>query len=349
MYTILGLNDVSKSHILMRDVDERINHQKFCHRCGNVKNESNPLCNAVHVPFASIERESMNLYYLKPAQLDLLRNGPAKLGIEGPAGTGKTLALLLKIMYIIKDESTDNIILLAPSPHHIQCKNFLEENNVDVQFTETFPLQPSGICDRKHPSKPAVRIVELKKFKDQCQDLCESEERLITLHEHVFVDDLQTITTVGSPEMVEELLRRLREICVMENPEIHVWIAYDPVQGYQEPKEESALREHIRAYFNGVTIRMLDEVLRNSRAILEVVDIEYSDDAFHTDQSVPVRKDGHSISGPPVDWFILYGSSDHSIWKRYLKEILEKIFSEWSDIPTAFLHYDDDDIVFGHE
>ena len=105
---------MSRTHILKRDVDERIDKQKICHRCGNSLKQAHPLCNAIYRPAGSIERDTMSLYYLKPAQMDLLTNGPSQLGIEGPAGTGKSFVLLLKIMYLIKAESKHDIILLAP-------------------------------------------------------------------------------------------------------------------------------------------------------------------------------------------------------------------------------------------
>ena len=132
---------------------------------------------------------------------------------------------------------------------------------------------------------------------------------------------------------MEETLRRLREMCDIDDAEIHIWLAYDPVQGVKKN-----MRELVQKHLNGVTIRCLDEVLRNSQPILEVVDKEYSEDSYHTSQSVPVRKDGHSINGPPVDMYLLTGSCEDT--EEYLKDTLEKIFSEWAQVPTAVLHDD---------
>ena len=72
--------------------------------------------------------------------MELLLNGPPKLGVEGPAGTGKSMVLLLKIIYLVKEETQFNVILLAPDPHHLQCKNFLEENGIETRLSDVFPL-----------------------------------------------------------------------------------------------------------------------------------------------------------------------------------------------------------------
>ena len=66
--------------------------------------------------------------------MSLLTSGPKKLGLEGPAGAGKTLVLLLEIMSIWEEGSKYNVILLVPDPYQVQCRNFLEDNGVDVRM-----------------------------------------------------------------------------------------------------------------------------------------------------------------------------------------------------------------------
>ena len=254
-----------------------------------------------------------------------------KLGIEAPAGTGKTLVLLLKIMYIVKAESDFNVLLLAPSPHNIQCKQFLRRNGVDVHLTDAaFPMPASDLNDREHPSQPKVRVVDLGEFQEKCQKNIKSNSA-ISLREHVFVDDLQWTK-------LQTTLECLSEICDMHDPEINVWMAFDPVQGYG-----GAMHDDFKTIFNGAAICTLSEVLRNARPILEAAHVQYSNYASYYGHIVPFHKSGHSINGPLIECFGLYKSpkSNISIQKQYLKETMQKIFSEWLEVPTTILYFDE--------
>ena len=64
---------------------------------GTPQKEAHPLCNAIYRPAGSIERDTMSLHYLKPAQMDLLTNGPSQLGIEGTAYIRRRKELLEEI------------------------------------------------------------------------------------------------------------------------------------------------------------------------------------------------------------------------------------------------------------
>ena len=333
----LVLEEVSQTHLLITGVDERVDQQKTCHLCENPKKESQPLCNSTYCSPGSIARDNMNLYYLNPLQRDLLSNGPLKLGLEGPAGTGKTLILLLQIIYNIKAESKFDIILLAPGAHAQQCKNILEFNDVDVQMIDQFPLHPSNAVNRKHPSQPIVRIAELRDFGEKCKNHPHLKP-MSMLQEHIFVDDLQTL----DDSRRDETLRRLRELSDMRHIEINVWFAYDPVQGFKR----NDLHRDLQKHFNGMAFQTLNAVLRNSRPIIEAVDTEYSKQAenFEIEKLVPLRQNGHSINGPAVDCIVLTRSQGISIKQRYLKEILGKIFCDWPNVPTAVLYWDTNEL-----
>ena len=338
----LGLEDVSPQHLLMT-VDERINHQKLCHQYGNPTKESQPLCNTTFCEQTSIMREAMNIVYLKPRQFDLLFNGPLKLIIEGPAGTGKTLIILLKILYLVKSETIFNIVLFVPFPYNICCFNLLKENNVDIRSEDTFPIKPLDVSDRKQPSQPIVRVVDLNKFHKNCWEYS-GLNRMDPLHEHVFVDDLQAIDDVlGMSKEYSETLRRLGEICT---PDTYTWFALDLVQG---GAFFTALRDDIQDHFSDITIAEVQENLRNSGPIQEAVNAQYS--AYLSEEkAIPPFKMGHTISGPPIDCYLLtelpsrddYDDLNLPIQRRYLIKTLEQIITnDFPDVPTAVTPIDD--------
>ena len=221
---LLSASEEFSQQNLLLSIDKRVDQQKISHQCGNPKKESEPLSNAEFCGPTSIARETMTLFYLKPRQFNLLFNGPPRLIIQGPAGTGKTIIILLKILYLVKNESPFNIVLIVPYPSNIRCKMFLKENNINVRMEDSFPIKPSSISDRNQISQPIVRIVNLKDFSNYCCDERDSD-RMESLQEHVFVDDLQAIH--GSTE--EETIKRLKELCDTHHDDAHIYIAYDPV------------------------------------------------------------------------------------------------------------------------
>ena len=353
----LALEEVDPSHLLLRGVDERVDKQKICHRCGKSTKESHPLCNAEFCDPNSVERKTMDIFYLKPRQLDLLRNVPVKCAIEGPAGTGKTLVLLLKIINLVIEESAYNIILMTPFPHTVRCKTFLEDNNVEIQMEEAFPLHPLNACDRKHPSRPVVRIVDLKKFKKWCLPIdydsdCSDNYRgyiggygdhievdaIDCLQEHVFVDDMQTVFNAYDDGVSEsECIELLSKSCDMPNVDIYVWLAYDTAQNHGSFDLDSSftnsIRKTIKTCFCTVNYYELNEVLRNAKPIIEALKEQYECSV----SEVPIHLDGHSINGPPIDCHILMKSQKRRR-KAYLKGTLQKYLTEWQDVPTAILH-----------
>ena len=317
-------------------IDKKIDQQMICNRCGT-KNEHLPLCNAMYCPPASLAREVMDLFYLKPDQFNLLFNGPFKLVIEGPAGTGKTIVILLKIIYLVRSDTEYNIILFAPYPHNIRCKHFLEKNGVQVLMEETFPLQPLGDAGRGNLIAPIVRIVDLQMFNInvfvdmECYDSA-GENEMVNFHEHVFVDDMQAMDFSKIRKNYEKPFQILSQLCNFNDKMIHLWLAFDPAQhdGYV-----GQLRHALCDMFEGVTTYELTYVLRNSRPILRVVDAEYSS------EFVSIRKDGHSINGPTVDIYVLTNSLNPTrkafYQQQYLKKELDSIFKKWHDVPTAIV------------
>ena len=217
-FAFSALDEVSKQHLLLA-VDERVKRQKVSHQCENLKKESEPLFNVQFCDETSVPRETMNLIYLTTRQFNLLFNGPLKLLIEGPAGTGKTLIILLKILYLVRSETPFNILLIAPFPHSVRCKRFLEDNNVDARLEDSFPIKLLDNCDRKQASQPIVRVVDLTKL----SDWCDTHIKLIgpvDIHGHVFVDDFQSIK--GS----EVFLNSFKQT----HADTYMWLAFDPIQ-----------------------------------------------------------------------------------------------------------------------
>ena len=330
-FPFLALDEVCESTLLM-SIDDMIAHQKICNRYGT-KNEDQPLCNAVYRHPASLARDVMELFYLKPSQYDLMFHGPDKLVVEGPVGTGKTIILLLKILYLLRSGSESNILLLAPYPHNVRCRYFLERNGVKVVMEEKLPLQPFSRLHGQNLSQPIVRILDLVLFGEECDKksvVCGTSPFM----EHVFFDDLQSMLQ----EMVDRnwmnLLQSLHQLCDMQMEGTFFWIAIDPQQG----GFSSPVRDAIRKVFDQLPTHELNYVLRNSQPILEMVDTQYS--AFSSPREIVINKGGHTINGPPVDIYAVINDNKASEEEvlPYLKATLHKILDGLHDVPTAILY-----------
>ena len=308
-------------------IDDKIEHQKICNKHGT-KNEHQPYCNVKYCDPASLAREVLELFYLKPQQMDLLYTELARLIIRGPAGTGKTILIILKILFLIKSETEFNILLFAPHPHNIRCKKLLERNNVNVQMVDNYPIQPSfqNCNERKNQSNITVRIVDLKEFMFEYYNKAVNNSTP-TFNEHVFVDDLQVVDKMSS----DDILKSLQLICNTTHPDIYTWLALDPVQNMYR----GLVRDELEKVFQGFTTITLNHVLRNSQPIIDVLSAQYSERSSSAD--VPMQKGGHTMNGPPVDIYV-NSKYDKRSKEVHLKETLIKIFDDWHGVPTAFMY-----------
>ena len=341
-------------------IDKKIDQQQICQFADDSNKQDRSLCNVELCPKASISRNTMNLMYMKPKQFELLANNKyVKYQILGPAGTGKTIVILVKIIDLVNAETPYNIILFAPFPHSLRCERFLQSNHVDARMVKDFPLKSSKLAARENPVRPIVWIVDMDDFVNYNKTIKESKRVTKPMGDtnflaHVFIDDAQSMT--GDKDSID----RLREICNMTQSDIYVWCAIDPVQG-------SNFLEH-RLNPLQLPVYELQEILRNSQPIVEVIKEKYS--AKINDFNIKKEKFtaihfGHTINGPPIDCYGLRKSHNNSeecprpqtmllgdmivsitppcilsaTKKRYLKETMCQIFSEYH-VPTAVLYND---------
>ena len=134
-------------------------------------------------------------------------------------------------------------------------------------------------------------------------------------------------------------VKQLSEICDKKHADIYMWLAFDPIQ--RDAARSNYLKEQLQDHFNGLAVCRLQEVLRNSQPIIEVINAQYTERSsiYSVKQAVPIGKDGHTINGPMVDCYMLTGPLDHLIHERYLKEMLNEIMSHWPQVPTAVLYF----------
>ena len=78
-----------------------------------------------------------NLIYLTPQQKDIFDHYP-HLILRGHAGCGKTVLSLLKVVEVLQKNSNDQLVLVAPSPHHLRSLNYLRNNSIHADVVKKF-------------------------------------------------------------------------------------------------------------------------------------------------------------------------------------------------------------------
>ena len=85
-----------------------------------------------------------NLLYLTLQQFDLFYN-IKKAVVRAPAGCGKTVLVLLRILQLVADKTADKILLIGPWPHVLRCKMFLESNGLSVLLAKLVPASFASV------------------------------------------------------------------------------------------------------------------------------------------------------------------------------------------------------------
>ena len=123
--------------------------------------------------------------------------------IRGVGGTGKTILILLKLIELfrkqlteldedknvndnqqntIKQENAENLVsdpnmflLLAPNPHHLRCKMFLDDNGINTCLISN---DPNMITPKQDKNTPLVKIVDLKSFLEEISLFYAEQEKV---------------------------------------------------------------------------------------------------------------------------------------------------------------------------
>ena len=266
---------------------------------------------------ASIEKDAMNLYYLKPMQKALICNEKIKRFIlRGPAGSGKTIVILSTILQLSREDTHLVIILVAPYPHHLRCQQFLQSNGIDVRMGKMFP-QSGFPLDSK---KCVVWIFSLENFLHSLPITATPISNI-----HIFIDDFQNVfdylKTKKVSRMATEFLKDFNK--QSEVADKHMIIAVDECQRNDDLCKSLLEVEGLPAYH-------LREVVRNSQPIVEVVMQEFSvkSESLDTSQRYCLSM-GHMINGPAVELHILKHPEGVEInrekQKSHLQLTIEKV------------------------
>ena len=316
---------------LLKRVDKRITQQEYVHECKKCNETKEPFGNVRRCRCGSIEKEIMNLYYLKPRQMQLLYDVLHRLKIiRGPAGTGKTLLLLIHILLLLRSDTKYDIVICAPHPHHLRCYKFFKKNGVLVQIEDKFPT--SHLIAKRGDSRlaPIVRIVELRSFYDSLPITN------LDMPMHLFIDDLQAVLCY----QVEKKVTNLKDFLF----QFHNRATSDGTYCLITIDDLQRMNSYVKTVFEpqGWPIFKLDEVLRNSVPIIGVMNDQFSIQSRDLEKSDQYSlKNGHAVNGPCVDCYMLERPYSVKLSKaqklEHLRMALEETFKIYGGLPIAVL------------
>ena len=283
---------------------------------------------------ADIFQKYLNIGRLTKYQLQLFRNEERFLWVEGPAGTGKTMVMLGKIIHLALNSAPDKRILLISqgyntSPaiaNHLELLNNVHQditceliayNHKKMDGNISEKLEKAHNRLRKQLSANGSKVVLLK-FRT-C--LGNSIDSLITMFDYVFVDDFQSIhdselddihqePTCGNKTIISAGL-----IPIVKNSSSNstsLWIFSDEAQScYSKTGKLMLCRElyssftaatnELRSYFDNSKYE-LSINLRNSHEIAILLSVirksyEKMDFAGSLPVAWPQQNEGHLLHG----------------------------------------------------
>ena len=323
------------------------------------------------IPSPKIVKDFLGIDNLTKQQYDLINSDEKFLWINGPAGAGKTVVLLAKILQLALSSYDNKIVLFCET-----CDD--HTMTLDHKYLHR-PLEKAGvkhrsICLLEMTEKPTdeiycamifcrirdylndnqVVIITLKGYDTMTEDIEDIENtmliNIISLFQgkgiHVFFDDIQVKLQRDVDVMSKnrdsdyDLLKTLFE----QSSSCHVWISCDVLQYviYIVDEEDVVVRHNFKLFFNdelsSTQLVSLSMNLRNTSDLSKSLSIIRQQIIESGHLVSPFRNDfailqapGHYIHGPKSNIHVLQKFDKELIHSIFVKELNELCFDEIID------------------
>ena len=338
-------------------INERLRSGRFAFRSNNPE----------VIPSPKIVKDFLGINNLTKQQYDLINSYEMFLWINGPAGAGKTVVLLAKILQLALSSKDNKIVLFCEtiiSPEHLlkplkkagvkHASTFvlesIEESTDEITYTSIF-------CRiRDYLNENQVVIIWLRGFDTLTKDIEDIENTMlinvIRLFQgkgiHVFIDDIQVKLQRDTDVMTKnrdrdyDLLKTLLEL----SSSCRVWISCDMLQNfiYIADEEEVIIRHNSRlaGFFNeelsSTQLVSLSKNLRNTSDLSKTLSIIREHILEQGNIVSPfknyfaiIQSPGHYIHGPKSIVHVLQRFDKELIYSIFVKEFNELCFDDIKD------------------
>ncbi|XP_063692987.1 uncharacterized protein LOC134824910 [Bolinopsis microptera] len=284
----------------------------------------------------NIFKDMLGIEYLTVEQRDAFNRDQNLLVINGPAGSGKTIILLAKIIKVIKSNVDNRAVLYIFSDDNISCKRYQDALDKAEISNEVIVNNMSMVYSREYTEQVVlesesrvviVRISSLSRFTYN-----NSVTKLMYRNIHVFFDDWQGMRGPLARKMFTE-----RDLLLTVGALTNCVIACDFTQAYS--LELSSYRKRRKRFYSFLTnlpperIVTLSLNLRNTSDITDILSkirehIILQVLQEERDDTIPMIKQGHFIHGPQIVVHVIYkiiNEKDFSVVTDILNEELDKL------------------------
>ena len=329
-----------KALVTRKSVDEDEIKTSTKRRKGKSKSKKYPE-NPEMVEAPELFKKFLNISCLTRDQLDVFNSQERFLWVEGPAGTGKTLVMLGKIIDIVLHEPPNKRVLLISGgwnsvpalDGHVQllnkitrcikvfCNFYFEENG---SYDQVLQVEES-LSEQLQDHSNRVVILEVG-YKNTISNIW---HRVITGFDYAFVDDHQAMTDEYSNESDIVSSGHLPVVQDRAKNKTSLWIFSDIVQEWNSSVDmmyEPCQCPKFRDLFTNK--KLLNVNLRNTYEIsfvLSVIREHFNtiDIPSKDNFSIPQQREGHFLRGTKPVIYLL--RNDDSSWKRILEEQLTNL------------------------
>ena len=277
-----------------------------------------------------IFKKYLNIRCLSEGQRAIFDSNERFLWVNGPAGSGKTLVILGKILQMVRTPySGKKIILMCPDL--INCtavrrhQKFLEEiKDVPYEIMESVDTDFDGF--KLKIAKSDSKVILLKSRCSKDGSFIMMLQTLIQLQQgkyHIIVDDFQLdkfwTDSSEDPEVITGFITAMDEVKKQPNDEISVWVFCDLVQQilyetlYNASHIKKLNEDHRNKLKANFVIKSLEANLRNTCDIATLLDLLRNKFTEMVKPSIAQQEIGHFLRGTkPLFYLIEDATHDFS-------------------------------------
>ena len=347
--TIYDKSKCSLSKCIMT-IDEQLRSGRFSFRSNNPE----------VIPTSKIVKDFLGVDNLTKQQYDLINSEEKFLWINGPAGAGKTVVLMAKILELVLSDVNNKVVFFCETcvREDVTSSDHIHKALIKAGVWHASSIR-SEIADEPfdilHSIKEnfrfnQVEVIMLRGINDDKSVQMPSGKSIINLLRllqghgiNVFFDDIQaaligrTIFNQTNVDFDYEIVKTLFEL----SRSGHVWVTYDTIQTCPfylgEPvtsSENTTFVSFLKNELSSLQLVSLSKNLRNTSDLsssLLVIRNEMITESIHQtrlgNNFIVPQNPGHYIHGPKGIIHVLQNLDKKLVYDIFAKEI-DKLFSD---------------------
>ena len=299
-----------------------------------------------------IFQDYLKIKCLTVSQLAIFESKQNKLCIRGPAGSGKTILIMAKVIEMVKLTNKNVAIIVLNKATAETYSKILTQSG----------LKTTLWGDVRYKSLKSKKRVLIKYFQNRLKDLnlgdmktypvvevnekdrCSSLTLLLKSDYHIFIDDFHGFTTGIGSKTDREFKQVLAEFESKSRSRRTFWIVNDILQQgflYDYTKKHKNVKEFL-SRLNPDSIRELSDNLRNSYEITHMLSEIKNMRSNPANTMFIEQQPGHFIHGPKGNLHFMHSLTPNGlVIKKLVIEVILKELKKLKNTDLAIIVADD--------